>query len=226
MHSSFFKLSITICLVCIAQFVAYAKTFQVWQQDSVSYKMSASMSAEFQYEARINVVDNYKLMENHFTPSIAWQVNDWLSISPNYRYVLLKKDHHFIKDHRPGMDFTFSHTIDNFKFSNRSRFIARKTESKSPYLRYRNMSKIQYLGSQLCQPYISYELFFDDGSHDNLYKKSDKLSSHWLSIGAARRFSTNLSFGLAYMLILNKDIGDEGFKKPCNVICVSMNLMF
>lgn len=220
------QLKILVFVLCLVAQCCYAKTMQVWHQDTIQYKISDDLSAAFQYEARLNVYEQYKLMENHFAPSISWKAFDWLSISPNYRYVLLKKDHHFIKDNRPGIDFMLSYKINDFVLSNRSRFILRKTEHKSPYFRYRNMSKIQYNGFNVFSPYISYEMFFDDGAHDNIYKKHDKVSSHWTTLGISKQLTTNLKADLGYLLIINRNIGHNSFHKPCHVISFGLTFGF
>ena len=203
----------------------YAKQLQIWQNENLIYKIDNQFSIGFQYETRMNVVDYCKVLENHFTPSMTWKAIDWLSISPNYRYVLLKRDHHFIKDNRPGIDFILSYKLSDFLLSNRSRFILRHSEGDSSYFRYRNMSKLQYNGIDwLFSPYVSYEMFFDNSSHNVKRDIGDKITSHWTSIGISKKLIDNFKIDIAYMIIYNKNI--ESYKKPCNVINFGFNFLF
>ena len=217
---------IIFVMLILASTTSLAKNLQVWQQENIQYRLSDQMTAAFQYETRVGVLEDYGVLENHFTPSFTWRPLSWFSIGPNYRYVVLRKNHKYLNDNRPGLDLTVYYTLDGFVFSNRSRFMIRQLEDYNPYFRYRNLSKVQYNGFGKYKPFISYEIFFDDGTKNLIYKKNDKISSYWTTIGMTYDVNSWLKIDLSYLLIMNRNVGNGGFKKPRNVISVAFNMLF
>lgn len=221
-----------IVLLCVvfSCVTAFANKSQVWTQENVSYNMGFGFKTGVSQENRIGVcewTDGRKhLDEIHLAPFVDYTVFDWLSIGVNYRHVLIRSgsDARYSQDRRPGVDVALKHSIGNVSLLNRSRFICRIPEKEQPYFRYRNLSKVSYTVGDF-SPFASYEWYFDEGSSDRKYRKNDRFSQQWLSLGLEWKLSNELKVAAYYMLTENKNRATHDWY-PGHVIGLSLTLSF
>lgn len=206
-----------------------ANDLQVWTQENLTYNITNGLSATLSQENRIGLdrTDNKKhIDEIHVAPSIDYRFYDWLSLGVNYRHVLLRNgsDNRYTHDRRPGVDVALSQRLGAFSVLNRSRFICRIPEGENPYFRYRNLSKVAYqIGA--FSPYLSYEWYFDEGSKHRPYRKNDKFSQLWFTVGVDWKVSNWLKLTGYYMLTENKNRTEHDWY-PGHVIGIGASVTF
>ena len=208
---------------------AFANRIQVWTQGNVSYGMAERLSAGLSQENRygLNDLDGSKHVDEiHAAPSIDYACLGWLSVGANYRHVLLRSgsDARYVQDRRPGIDISLKEKAGRFSFLNRSRFICRVPEHEDPYFRYRNLSKVS-CSFERFSPYVSYEFYFDEGSHDRPYRKNDRFSQQWLTFGTEWKLGWGMMLSTYYMLTENKDRSTHGWY-PGHVVGISVSKNF
>lgn len=217
-------------LICGCSFAALANHAQVWTQENFSYGIGKGFSAALSQENRIGVnewPDGKKhLDEIHLAPSVDYAVFDWLSVGVNYRHVLLRNgsDTRYTHDRRPGIDFSLKRRFVHLSLLNRSRFICRVHEGEHPYFRYRNLSKVSYAIGDF-SPFASYEWYYDEGSHDRLYRKNDRFSQQWLSFGCDWKITRNFKATAYYMLTETKNRSAHDWS-PGHVIGIALSVSF
>ena len=193
--------------------LALANRLQVWTQEDVSVRTHERFVAGISEENRYGISDldgSKHVDEIHVAPFLDRYVFGWLSIGANYRHVLLRNgsDARWSEDRRPGIDVALKEKLGNLSLLNRSRVICRIPEHEDPYFRYRNLSKVSYsLGT--ASPYVSYEWYYDEGSHDRPYRKNDRFSQQWISIGLDWRVAGPITVSPYYRLVENKDGNDH-----------------
>lgn len=223
------KIRITLGVMFLG-ITSFANNAQVWTQENVSYGIGSRTTLGVSQENRIGVnewEDGKKhLDEIHVAPSMEYLVSEWLSIGINYRHVLLRNgsDTRYVHDRRPGIDVALKRRIGNLSLLNRSRFICRVPEGEQSYFRYRNLSKVSYSLDNVA-PFVSYEWYYDEGSKDRPYRKNDRFSQQWLSIGLDWEICKNLKATGYYMLTENKNRVTHDWY-PGHVIGVSISLSF
>ena len=223
------RLSLTICVSILFCICLSANDLQIWTQENVSYGITRDLSATLSQENRIGLdrTDNKKhIDEIHIAPSLDYRLYDWLSVGVNYRHVLIRNgsDTRYTNDRRPGIDVALSERLLCFELMNRSRFICRIPEGENQYFRYRNLSKVAIpIGT--VSPYVSYEWYFDEGSKHRPYRKNDKFSQQWLTLGLDWKVRKNIKLTGYYMLTENKDRTENNWY-PAHVIGIGASFSF
>ena len=190
-------------------FICYANNAQIWTKEDVLYTIDTRTTVGLSEENRIGVTEwddgRKHLDEIHVAPSVDYAMYDWLSIGVNYRHVLIRdgSDARYTNDRRPGIDVALKESAYGVSLLNRSRFICRVPEGENPYFRYRNLSKVSYAIADFI-PFVSYEWYYDEGSHHRKYRKNDRFSQQWLSCGVDYKVCKNFKVTIYYMLTGNK----------------------
>lgn len=222
------KLILSVSTACAM--TALANHAQVWTQENLYYAIGPRTTIGVSQENRIGVTEwaNGKkhIDEIHIAPSIDYLIQDWLSVGVNYRHVLSRDgtDVRYKDDYRPGIDVAFKRRYGDFLLLNRSRFICRKPEGEQEYFRYRNLSRVAYLIGDIA-PYVSYEWYYDEGSKDRQYRKNDRFSQQWITLGCEWKISKAIKATTYYMLTENKNRASHDWY-PGHVIGIGITLAF
>ena len=219
---------VALCLFICSNLFA-ANNLQVWTQENIAYGIAKNLSTTLSQENRIGLdrTDNKKhIDEIHIAPSLDYRLYDWLAVGVNYRHVLLRNgnDTRYTNDRRPGIDVALRERLWCFELLNRSRFISRIPEGENPYFRYRNLSKIA-MPIVTVAPYVSYEWYFDEGSKHRPYRKNNKFSQQWFTIGLDWKVRKNIKLTGYYMLTENKDRNEHNWY-PGHVIGIGASFSF
>lgn len=222
--------NIVILAAIASSTVVEANRLQVWTQENVSYGIGSGFTASISEENRYGISDlngSKHIDEIHVAPSVDYAVVDWLSVGVNYRHVLIRNgsDSRYSQDRRPGVDLALRKKLSEASFLNRSRFICRSPEHEDPYFRYRNLSKVSYEIKPHVVPYVSFEWYYDEGSHDRPYRKNDRFSQQWLTFGIDWTSFGNWKFSTYYMLTENKDRTSHSWY-PGHVVGFSISYIF
>lgn len=216
----------------LAASCAYANRVQVWTQANSSAHICSNVTFNVSQETRWGISDldgSKHVDEVHVAPGFMWNACSWLSIGPNYRFVMLRdgSDARWKLDSRPGIDVQLSQTVEGVKLINRSRFICRQVEHEHAYFRYRNLSKVMLpaMTAFEVKPYASYEWYFDEGCKDRRWRKNDKFSTQWLSFGLNVPVSKSMSIDVFYMLTETKDRMSHSWC-PGHVVGLNVNFSF
>lgn len=219
-----------LALASVVTLMAHANKAQVWTQENTYYDMGFNVTAGISQENRIGVnewEDGKKhIDEIHIAPSFDYKIAEWISAGVNYRHVLLRdgSDARYKSDRRPGLDVALREKVWGIGLLNRSRFICRIPEGENPYFRYRNLSKVSYdLGWYA--PFVSYEWYYDEGSHHRPYRKNDRFSQQWITFGCDWTVLKGYKATLYYMLTETKDRSDHSWY-PGHVIGVGITMSF
>ena len=219
---------VALCLFICSNLFA-ANNLQVWTQENIAYGIAKNLSTTLSQENRIGLdrTDNKKhIDEIHIAPSLDYRVYDRLAIGVNYRHVLLRKgsDTRYTNDRRPGVDVAIRERLICFELLNRSRFICHIPEGENPYFRYRNMTKVS-LPVGIMAPYCSYEWYYDEGSKHREYRKNDRFSQQWLTVGIDWKIRKSIKLTGYYMLTENKDRKDHNWQNG-HVLGIGMSFAF
>ena len=222
------RLSITFIIIH-SSISLLANNLQLWTQENLSYVITSNLSTTISQENRIGLdrTENKKhIDEIHVAPSLNLILYDFMSIGVNYRHVLIRNgsDNRYINDRRPGIDVAFRERIGRLELMNRSRFICRTPEGENPYFRYRNLSRVS-LPIGAISPFVSYEMYYDEGSKHREYRKNDRFSQQWFTLGIDWKFRKNLKLTGYYMLTENKDRVEHNWY-PCHVLGIGASLSF
>lgn len=138
--------------------------FQYWNTEAISWKISddwkLSLEEEFRYANAAKDV-YYQHSDLGFTYS---GLAKWLDLGANYRQVYEENKNRWLAENRPHLNATLKWKIDEWSFSNRSRFEYRNREDREDFWRYRNKftlkTPFKVTGFSI-QPYIADEVFYD-----------------------------------------------------------------
>ena len=153
-------------------------THGVWINGAVSGTLDTNkvFSVQFSEENRFG---EKHLDEVHAIVGLGIKPTDWLSLTPHYHSVYVRKnatgyakasghhlDHRWEREDRVGIDITPSFELGGWKFSDRSRIVWRDYEDSRGFWRYRNRIQVNSPWKWTdwkINPYTSFEFFFDDG---------------------------------------------------------------
>ncbi|MGB2661538.1 MAG: DUF2490 domain-containing protein [Candidatus Omnitrophota bacterium] len=166
---------------------------QLWNTESAEVKINDSLKIKVEEELRFGD-DISELYYTHTDGGFDYKVTDGLYMGLSYRHIYTKVKGEWKYESRPHADGTLKWTIEDFKFSDRSRLELRCPEDKSDTWRYRNKLTVEFPWKWTefeIQPYVADEIFIPF--------HGKKFSQNRLYAGFKMKIMKNLKAELFYL---------------------------
>ena len=229
----------TLAAMC-ATSVRGESTHGTWISGAVSGAIDTNKVFSVQLSEE-NRFGEKSLDEVHAIIGLGIKPLDWLSFTPHYHSVYVRKNatgyakasghhlnHRWEREDRTGIDVTPSYELRGWKFSDRNRVVWRNYEDSRGFWRYRNRIQVNAPWKWTdwkINPYASWELFLDDGKAAKDVRKNDKFDQWRFISGVSARLTKNVSLNVYYLLQEKKDTGDHNWSGN-HVVGINLGFKF